>query len=87
MDAKTYIGITPERFGQICLTAKAETGIDIQAVPQGQASGNGVTISWDYDRDANTLVIQCLKKPWYYPESAIIQRLNDLVAGAQIGAI
>lgn len=85
MDAKTYIGITPEKFGTICLTAKALSGLDISGTLQGQASAKGVTISWSYDPNANTLTLQCLQKPWYVAASIIESKLDDLVAGINRG--
>ena len=67
------------------LDAKALSGLDISGTLQGQASAKGVTISWSYDPNANTLTLQCLQKPWYVAASIIESKLDDLVAGINRG--
>jgi hypothetical protein len=46
-----------------CLAAKAaKYGVKIDS-DSGSASTSGFTISWNYERAASKLTIQCLKKP------------------------
>ena len=46
-----------------CLVAKAaKYGVKIGS-DSGSASSSGFTISWNYDRAASKLTIQCTKKP------------------------
>jgi hypothetical protein len=46
-----------------CLVAKAaKYGVKI-GTDSGSASTSGFTISWNYERAASKLTIQCLKKP------------------------
>jgi hypothetical protein len=70
-----YPGITPDHFVRICADIKAKTGIDI-AQDAGEASAKGITISWKYDRAAQDLSIQTLKRSWFDPSEDTID--NDI---------
>jgi hypothetical protein len=49
----------------------------------GYASADGVTINWNYDPTSQVLVLQCLQKPWYVPESLVDDKLDALVRSTQ----
>ena len=79
VEAKTYPGVTADHFARIVWNARHSTGLNITLTPCGEASGDGIVISWRFDSGANNLTIQCLSKPWYVPASAIQSKLDALV--------
>jgi hypothetical protein len=80
---RTYDGITPTQFAAIAAAVKSKTGIPVSG-DVGQASGKGITISWNYDPQAQTLVLTPLKRAWYDPSEATIDLdLDALVKGAR----
>jgi hypothetical protein len=81
MDAKTYIGVSPEAFSLIVRNARA-VGIYINPIARGFMTKNGYMFSWFYDADANILTIHCIHKPREVPESFISARMDDLVASS-----
>ena len=57
---------------------QSELGIAINGT-EGTATKNGITISWVYDPDDQTLTVGDTRKPWYVPESKIDEELTALV--------
>lgn len=59
--ADSFTNVTPAAFN--CLKAKAaKYGVKIDS-DSGSASSTGFTISWNYERAASKLTMQCTKKP------------------------
>jgi hypothetical protein len=77
MEAKTYPGVTADHFARIVQNARHSTGLNITLTPCGEASGDGIVISWRFLGD--NLTVQCLSKPWYVPASAVQSKLDALV--------
>jgi hypothetical protein len=83
MAPQHYEGVTKERFDSLVEQAKAKTGLTISG-NAGQASANGFTFKWNYDPAAQTLDLQCLEKPIWAPESAVISTMNQLVGSKPV---
>ncbi len=73
-----YSGITPGRLAAIEARAQSEIGIAINGT-EGTATAHGITVSWVYDADDQTLTVGDTAKPWYVPESKIDEKLTELV--------
>ena len=82
MTPRTYNGITAAAFAAIAAAVTVKTGIPCRG-DVGQASGKGLTIAWNFDPDAQVLVLTPLKRAWYDPsEAAIDLDLDALVKGS-----
>jgi hypothetical protein len=74
---QTFTGISQSRFD--CLVSKAKAaGITI-AGNVGEASKDGITISWLYDPGQETLALQCTSAPFFLSCGAINGKIHDLV--------
>ena len=82
MTARTYEGITSIHYAKIVAEADKELSMTL-AGNSGYASADGVTINWNYDPASQVLVLQCLAKPWYVPESLVDDKLDALVRNTQ----
>jgi hypothetical protein len=80
-----YSGITPARLAAIEAKAQSEIGIAISGT-EGTATAHGITVSWVYDADDQTLTVGDTAKPWYVPESKIDEELTALVNSMTGGA-
>jgi len=58
-----YESISPARLAAIESRAQSELGIAINGT-EGTATKNGITISWVYDPDDQTLTVGDTRKPW-----------------------
>jgi hypothetical protein len=67
--AQVFTGVSPEKFG--CLQAKA--------ADQGSASKDGITVTWDYEVDSQTLTIQCTAAPFFLSCGTINSTIHNLV--------
>ena len=83
MDARTYNGISPQRFLEIAIEAKTQTGLRIEG-HQGQATAHGITVEWDYNAATNVLILQCLAKPFFISNGLLNGKLDALVEGERI---
>lgn len=45
--------------------------------PQGVLERDGIQMRWAYDPAQQTLTVQCMKKPWLIPASAVQQKLKE----------
>ena len=52
-------------------------GLSVES-ESGQESKSGFTMTWTYDADAQTLVLQCLDKPFLIPCGVVNGRINSL---------
>jgi len=73
-----YENINPQRLAAIEARAQQELGISISG-NEGTATKNGITISWVYDPQDQTLTVGDTRKPWFVPESRIDEELTALV--------
>ncbi len=81
-DKQVFTGLTPERFS--ALEQQAAAGGIAIAGDSGTATTNipgagDITMTWDYDRAAQTLTLQVTDKPMFIPCSAIASRVQNLV--------
>lgn len=75
--AQVFDGVSPEQFA--CLQGKAsEQGIQM-AGDQGSASKDGITVTWDYEADSQTLTIQCTASPFYLSCGTINSTIHNFV--------
>jgi hypothetical protein len=73
-----YENINPQRLAAIEAKAQQALGISISG-NEGTATKNGITISWVYDPQDQTLTVGDTRKPWFVPESRIDEELTALV--------
>ncbi len=75
-----FSGVTNEHLGMFLEKAE-EFGIPGLAGKgtSGETSHMGVTIKWNYDESAHTLMVQCTESPFLLPCSVINSKINDLV--------
>ena len=73
-----YENINPQRLAAIEARAQQKLGISISG-NEGTATKNGITISWVYDPQDQTLTVGDTRKPWFVPESRIDEELTALV--------
>jgi hypothetical protein len=83
------VACTPQRFSAIsrdkftALQQKAASSIGISITgDSGEASYNGFTLSWDYDAGSELLVMQCLKHPFFAPDSYVESKIAAMVEGS-----
>ncbi len=71
----TFRNVQPGDWDKICRGLAAE-GVHIKA-PIGTMERGGVQMRWAYDPGAQTLTVQCLKKPWIFPADTVQTRLKE----------
>jgi len=77
--AVSFNSVTPAVFN--CLVQKAaEQGVTISS-DSGTASKSGFEISWNYNRAASSLTIQCLDKPRLVPCTLVKSEIKSIVRG------
>jgi hypothetical protein len=77
--AVSFTSVTPAVFN--CLVQKAaEQGVTISS-DLGTASKSGFKISWNYNRGASSLTIQCLDKPILIPCALVKSEIKSIVNG------
>ena len=76
-----FQGVTPEHFALFLLKGEhmGLPGLAGQG-PSGVASHSGVTIRWNYDAAAKTLIVQCTESPALLPCAFINSRIKEAVA-------
>lgn len=75
--AQVFAGVSPEKFS--CLQGKAAgQGISIGG-NQGSASKDGITVTWDYEVDSQTLTIQCTEAPFFLSCGTINSKIHDFL--------
>ena len=84
-DKHVFEDVSAERFAALQSEAAAN-GIPL-AGDQGSATSaiagvGDLTLSWEYDRAAQVLTVQCTDKPMLLPCAMISARLHSLVSGS-----
>jgi hypothetical protein len=79
--AQTFTAVTQDQFDSL-LQKAAAAGIPISG-NSGSASQQGITISWNFDPVAQTLMLECTGKPFLIPCGTINSKIHDLVGGSQ----
>jgi hypothetical protein len=75
--AQVFQQITPERFSILIDKANA-AGIAISG-NSGSASKMGIEVSWNYDPDAQQLIIQCTHVPFFVSCNDVNVKIQGLV--------
>jgi len=75
LDPILFQNVSPGQWERIRAGLAAD-GILVNSA-QGEMERDGVRIRWSYDALRQTLTVQCLKKPWIYPASAVQARLQE----------
>jgi hypothetical protein len=75
---QSFDGITSARFNCLVRKVQAETGLALQG-NAGEASHDGVAVTWSFDPIAGTLEIQCTSAPFFLSCGAINEKIHDLV--------
>lgn len=83
--AQQFNNISPAQFAYLMAAAKSQ-GIAIDGT-SGQATQGGITISWSYTADSNTLTIQCLSAPFFLTCGVINAKIRDLIYQCQTQAV
>jgi hypothetical protein len=73
----SYNGVSPEAW-QTIQNATSQYGISVET-DSGTAAKEGFTITWNYERQAGNLSIQCINSPWFINCSTINSHINDAV--------
>jgi hypothetical protein len=81
-DPLNYNGVDASKWKCAKDVVSREYGIAIDA-DRGEASERGFTLRWSYDASAQTLQVQCTKKPFVVPCGMVNSRIN--AAAAQCG--
>ena len=81
--AQTFNGVTQDQFDAL-LQKAAANGVNISG-NSGSDSQKGITISWNYDPDAQTFTLECTDKPFLIPCGIINTQIQNLVSGALQG--
>jgi hypothetical protein len=75
--AQVFTGVSPEKFA--CLQGKAaDQGITMDG-DQGSVSKDGITVTWDYEADSQTLTIQCTAAPFFLSCGTINSTIHNVV--------
>lgn len=75
----SFSGITRDKFNAVMGRIHAQAPNVEVAGDQGTASGEGFTVQWSYAEPHQTLVVQCMKKPFFIPEDTVNSKIRDLV--------
>jgi hypothetical protein len=70
-------GLTAEKYQSLLAAAHAQ-GLELSGLG-GATDYQGMTFTWAYDQDAQTLTIQCTDKPFFVPCSMIEQKIRALI--------
>jgi hypothetical protein len=80
--AQTFTKIDQFKWERIRDAVEHQTGI-VMANTTGAGTAKGITISWVYSTDTQTLIVDLVKRSWYDPsEGEIDQRLAEWIAAA-----
>lgn len=81
-DTQSFNSIDAGKWQRIKDSVKSNAGIDIES-DTGEASKDGVTLSWTYDGTAETLSVTLVGRAWYDPSEATIDaKLKAWIEGA-----
>jgi hypothetical protein len=74
-------GIDEQKFAAIAAEIRRRLGAELPA-PSGSIEAQGFTFQVQYDREAETLTLDLLKKPWFIPDSLVAQKIDEWLAGS-----
>lgn len=75
--AQIFSNFAPDRFARLVAKAAGE-GVVING-PAGTYTHSGVTVTWNYDANAQNLKIQCIKSPLLPGCGAINASIHNLI--------
>jgi hypothetical protein len=80
--ALTFQNVDQAKWARIQNKVKEALGIDMSKT-MGSATAKGVTISWVFSSDMQTLVVDLVKREFFDPsEKEIDQKIADWIASA-----
>ncbi len=77
---QVFNGVTQSRWDCIKQTIKNATRVEI-TTDSGSASQSGFTFQWNFNAAAQSLTIQCMEKPVFFPCESIEARITAIVDG------
>jgi hypothetical protein len=84
-EAQTFQNVDKAKWLRICEKVKAIIGIDMSntlgsATSPAIASGRGITISWVYSSETQTLIVDLVKREFFDPgEKEIDRKIAELI--------
>jgi hypothetical protein len=84
-DPLNYSGVDSSKWDCAKEVVQSEYGMAIGS-DQGEMTERGFTLKWSYDPSAQTLQIQCTKKPFVVPCGMVNSRIEDAAAKCGITA-
>jgi hypothetical protein len=78
-DPLTFSGVDATRWACAKDVVRSEYGITIES-DHDEVSKQGFTLTWAYDAAAQTLGIQCSKKPFVIPCGVVNDRIKSTAA-------
>ncbi len=82
LPAQTFDGITQEIFNTLASKLKAAYGLQLDN-QSGVVNHSGFELSYVYYPNMQRLILQCLKKPFIIPQSAVLNGIADYVVEAK----
>jgi hypothetical protein len=79
----SFENIPALRFRAIRARIRAQADEMRSSGNAGSATSNGVTVEWNYDEAAESLVFTCTKRPWWISELMAASRIRDLVEAVE----
>ena len=77
-DPQEFSNVTDTAWNSLVEKAK-DSGIPITVGHKGEASKDGFTVTWNYNPEAQTLVIQATESPWWAPCGIVDSKIKELV--------
>ena len=77
-EPQMYPGVTPAMLECFSESVESAFGIAVEG-DQGSATALGTTLSWDYDRAAESLTITCSDKPMFLSCEMIYGHLGGML--------
>ena len=76
---RVFSGIEEQRFEAILAEIRQRLGVELPR-HGGSIKAQGFEVEVHYDRAAETLTFELLKKPWFVPESLIERKIDEWLA-------
>jgi hypothetical protein len=81
-ESLTFGGVTPEKIA-LARVRLAEAGFNLQD-DAGDVDAKGYKVRYAINRDAGTITLILLSKPWYVPTGALKRKLTEYLAAEGI---
>jgi hypothetical protein len=78
LQLQRFPGFSPEAFAEFKAKVNTDTGVEITS-NVGTVTHGSFVFTYNYDPNAEVLLVQCQKKPLFIPAATIINGLNEEV--------